>query len=186
MLPGAQLEVVDAQGAPVAAGASGEIRATVEGMPDGYLGADAADRTRFRDGWFYPGDRGHVSAEGLVFVEGRTDELINMGGRKLAPQVAEAILEEHPGVASAAVFVSDEGVEGPRLTALVVASGPLDLGALHRHALARLEVLAPVRYLKVPKLPRNDMGKLVRDALPGLAGTAGVVDSFFDARKWRA
>ncbi len=186
VLPGARLEVVDAQGSPVAAGVSGEVRAMVDGMPGGYLGADAADRTRFRDGWFYPGDRGHVSAEGLVFIEGRTDELINMGGRKLAPQIAEAILEEHPGVASAAVFVSDEGVEGPRLTALVVASGALDLGALHRHALARLEVLAPVRYVKVAKLPRNDMGKLVRDALPGLAGAADVVDSFFDARKWRA
>ncbi len=183
VLPGARLEVIDASGRPAAAGVAGEIRAAVEGMPRGYMGSDAQDRTRFRDGWFYPGDRGYVSPEGLVFVEGRTDELINMGGRKLAPQVAEAILEEHPGVAGAAVFVADEGVEGPRLTALVVASGALDLGALHRHALARLEVLAPVRYFKVPRLPRNDMGKLVRDALPALVDAPGVVDSFFDARK---
>lgn len=183
VLPGARLEVVDAAGRPAAAGVSGEIRIAVDGMPRGYLRPDADDRSRFRGAWFHPGDRGHLSAEGLVFVEGRTDEIINMGGRKVAPQFAEAALEEHPGVAAAAVFVSGQGVEGPRLTAAVVASGPLDLGTLHRHALARLEVLAPVRYVKVRELPRNDMGKIVRDALPALVEGPGVVDSFFAARK---
>jgi acyl-coenzyme A synthetase/AMP-(fatty) acid ligase len=163
--PGARLEVVDAGGRAVAAGVTGEIRVAVDGMPGGYLGADAGDRTRFRDGWFHPGDRGHVSAEGLVFVEGRTDEIINVGGRKVAPQFAEAVLEEFPGVAEAAVFAVEAGVEGPRLAAAVVASGPLDLDALHRHAFARLEVVAPVRYFIVSELPRNDLGKLVREGL---------------------
>lgn len=73
LLPGVKLEAVDEAGRALPAGTSGEIRVAFDGMPGGYYGADALDRERFRDdGWFYPGDRGHICAAGLVFVEGRS------------------------------------------------------------------------------------------------------------------
>jgi acyl-coenzyme A synthetase/AMP-(fatty) acid ligase len=179
--PGVRLEVLDEEGAPLPAGRSGEIRVAIEGMPAGYHGPDFADRTRFRDGWFYPGDRGHVSPEGLVFIEGRSDDIVNVGGRKVTPVFIERILEEHPAVREVAVFVSGEGMEGTRLAAAIVASGPIDWRDLQSFAQSRLSVLAPSRYFLVTSLPRNAMGKLVRDGLlewvQARAAGAGVTGS---------
>jgi acyl-coenzyme A synthetase/AMP-(fatty) acid ligase len=164
--PGARLEVVDASGRPLPAGEPGEIRVQVDGMPSSYAGPDQGTPRRFRDGWFYPQDRGFVSADGLVFVEGRLDEVINVGGRKLAPRHAEALLEDFPGVREAAVFAFTDSDGDTRIAASIVASGPLDLPALDAYARARLEIFAPSRYTQVASLPRNAAGKLLRKLLP--------------------
>lgn len=163
--PGVRLEVLDGSGRPLPAGESGEIRVAIEGMPGAYHGPDAPDRTRFRGGWFHPGDRGRVSPGGLVFIEGRSDDIVNVGGRKVAPGFVEKILEEHPAVREAAVFAAGEGIEGTRLTAALVAGAPIDLDGLRAFAQSRLSVLAPSSYLEVASLPRNAMGKLVREGL---------------------
>ena len=170
--PGAQIEVIDENGRVLPPGTVGELRVRVEGMAKGYFGGEDADR--FRDGWFYPRDRGRISSDGLVFVEGRFDDVINVGGRKLAPWLAEGILEQQPGVAEAAVFVLEETAAGPLLAALIVASGrPIEWPRLAQSVFTKLEVMAPQRYYEVARLPRNTLGKLVRDELRALATSPG-------------
>jgi len=136
-------------------------------MPRGYYGRDA-DSSRFRDGWFYPHDRGYVNADGLVFVEGRVDEILNVGGRKIAPSYAESILEEHAAVQEAAVFPLDEGVEGIRLAAAIVPRGTPDLVDLASFARSRLEIFTPTRFFIVPAIPRNARGKILRKEMQKL------------------
>lgn len=162
--PGARLEVIGEDGRVLPPGQSGEIRVAVEGMPTGYVGRDV-DTSRFRDGWFYPQDRGYVSPEGFVFVEGRSDEIIDVGGRKVAPKYAESVLEGHPSVREAAVFAYEAGDEGLHLAAAIVPAGPLDWKALDQYALGRLEVFAPRRYYEVGEIPRNALGKILRQEL---------------------
>ncbi len=162
--PGARIEIVDEEGRALAPGVSGEIRVQVDGMPSGYAGPDQGTPPRFRGGWFYPQDRGRMSPEGLLFVEGRADDIINLGGRKLSPRIAEALLEDFPGVREAAVYAFEEAGEA-RIAAAIVASGDLDWKALDRHARGALEVLAPACYHAVDALPRNSAGKLLRKEL---------------------
>jgi acyl-coenzyme A synthetase/AMP-(fatty) acid ligase len=166
--PGVRMEVIDESGTALPAGQVGEIRVSIPDMPSGYEGPDAGDRTRFRDGWFHPGDRGHLSREGWVFLEGRIDDIINIGGRKVAPNFVESVLQDFPAVREAAVFVAEEGAEGARIAAVIVPDGPIDWAALHAHAVAQLEVRAPVRYYEAASLPRNAMGKLLREELTRL------------------
>jgi acyl-coenzyme A synthetase/AMP-(fatty) acid ligase len=166
--PGVRIEILDEAGGALAAGATGTIRVSIPGMPTGYFGPDAADRSRFRDGWFYPGDRGHLSPEGLVFLEGRSDDVINIGGRKVSPSFVESVLEDHPAVREAAVLVAEEGPEGARIAAIIVPAGPIDWNALNAYAQRQLEVRAPVRYYEAASLPRNAMGKLLRDEITRL------------------
>ena len=164
--PGVRFETIDEAGKVLPRGSTGEVRLAVDGMPEDYHGPDAGEKTRFRgDGWFYPGDRGFLSDAGLVFLEGRTDDVINVGGRKVSPLFVESILQEHRGVREAAVFVAEEGIEGSRIAAAIVPDGPLDWNALAAFAHAQLEVRAPVRYYEVAALPRNSTGKLMRDDL---------------------
>jgi long-chain acyl-CoA synthetase len=152
--PGVRLELAD----------DGEVRVAIPGMPGDYWGPDAGQRTRFRDGWFHPGDRGRLSG-GKLYIEGRIDHIINTGGRKVSPEYVEAILMEFPGVREAAAYPFDDGAGGTLLGAAIVAAPSLDREALRTYALERLHVMAPARYVEVASLPRNAMGKLERDTV---------------------
>jgi acyl-coenzyme A synthetase/AMP-(fatty) acid ligase len=164
--PGATIEILDAQGRPCATGEVGEVRVRIDGMPRAYYGPDAEDRSRFRDGWFYPGDRARISEDGLLYVEGRGDDIVNIGGRKAAPAYLERMLESHPHVEQAAVFMVDAGAGGaPVLAAAIVPRAGLEWRALHAFALARLSTLAPTRYFEATALPRGELGKLARSGL---------------------
>ncbi|MGZ5073067.1 MAG: class I adenylate-forming enzyme family protein [Usitatibacter sp.] len=169
LLPDVRFEALDASGRVLPRGIAGEVRVAFEGMPTSYYGADAPDRTRFRDGWLHTGDLGCVSTEGLVRIEGRVDEVINMGGRKVSPRFVESVIEEFPGVREAAVFVAGEGVGGTRIAAAVVRAAPLDWRALATFVSARLDVRAPTAYFELEGLPRNSMGKILRAELEKLA-----------------
>src|SRR5262249_44800978 len=142
--PDARLEVLDEHGTLLPPGATGEFRVRVEGMPSSYH--DGAHAERFHDGWFYPHDRGRITADGIVFIEGRTDCVINGGGRKVPPEHGERCLEEHGGVAQAAVFAIEGAAGLTRPAAIVVPRGSLDWNSLARHARARLDLTAPERY----------------------------------------
>jgi acyl-coenzyme A synthetase/AMP-(fatty) acid ligase len=159
--PGVRLELV----------ADGEIRVIVPPMPEDYFGPDAGQRTRFRDGWFYPGDRGHFE-DGRLHIDGRVDHIINAGGRKVSPEYVESVLMEYPGVREAAVFPVTDAAGDTRLGVVIVPSGALDWKALRDYANQRLHVTAPVRYSEVASLPRNTMGKLEREALTRLPAEA--------------
>ena len=160
-----RFEALATDGRVLPRGVAGEVRVAFDGMPTSYYAADEADRSRFRDGWLHSGDLGFVSEDGLVYIEGRVDEVINLGGRKVTPRYVESILEEFPGVREAAVFVSGEGIAGQRIAAAIVPSGPLDWKALARLAERDLDVRAPSHYFEVESLPRNAMGKILRGDL---------------------
>lgn len=175
--PWARVEILDTMGRPVPAGVSGEIRVAVDPMPAGYFCDDNADG-KFRDGWFYPGDSGRLAADNRLFVEGRIDEILNIGGHKTHPENLEAALCEHPGVADAAVHLQASASGEARLIALIVQRPGAGVDDLPAFAKQRLDVLAPQQYCLVGSLSRNAMGKLQRDRLPELsaalagAGTA--------------
>jgi len=163
--PDAEVQVIGPDGRVLPAGQSGELRARVPAMPLRYFGG--ADPERFREGWFHPRDYGYIGTDGFLYVQGRIDEVINVGGRKLAPAYAEAVLEERDEVREAAVFaIEDMGV-----AALVAANGAVDWKALDEFARGRLEIFAPRRYYEVEEIPRNAMGKIVRSGLAELAAS---------------
>jgi acyl-coenzyme A synthetase/AMP-(fatty) acid ligase len=166
--PWARVEIVDARGQPVAAGVSGEIRVAVDAMPVGYHRPDDDADGKFRDGWFYPGDRARVSAEGLLFVEGRIDHILNIGGYKISPEKVEATLAEYPLVIEAAVHIDVAADGESRLLAAIVQAPGASLDGLAEFGRQRLGVMAPHTYRVVDKLPRNAMGKLQRDRLADL------------------
>lgn len=169
VVPDAQLEVIGEDGRVMPPNEPGEIRVRVPAMPTRYFGD--AEPGRFRDGWFHPGDIGYLSDEGLLYIQGRMDDIINLGGRKLAPPYAEAILEEHRAVREAAVFAVDD----THVQAIVALKGALDWRELSEFARRRLDVFAPVRYYEADQLPRNSMGKIVRRELSSFAATGAML-----------
>jgi len=164
LVPWVEAQAVDEEGRELPAGASGTLRFRGAGFPERFVGDPQASASVFRDGWFYPGDVGRVAGDGLLHVEGRVDDLVNLGGLKVHPEEVERALERHASVAEAAAFgVRRDGRE--RLYAAVVSRGAFDEQDLIAHCRSVIGRRAPARIFRVRDLPRNAAGKVLRREL---------------------
>ena len=112
VLPWIEAQAVDEADRPLPAGESGVLRFRGKGVASGYHGVPedpTGMHKAFRNGWCYVGDVGRVTAEGLLYVEGRVDDVINVGGPKINSSVVEGVLLSHPDVKEVAAF----GVRSP-------------------------------------------------------------------------
>ena len=163
--PGLRLEVVDPDGRPLPAGELGEIRVSGERVASRYLDDAPEAAAAFRHGGFYPGDLGRLSADGLLFVEGRADDRMNLGGHKLMPGVVEEIALACPGVRDAAAFAAPDEAGIDQCWLAVVRGESFErarlLEALHRDE----DEIPPVRFAWIEEIPRNAMGKAQRRQL---------------------
>lgn len=164
-LPGVELETIDAAGARLPAGEAGEIRVRVPRMPAGYIDHPEATRRAFRDGWFHTGDIGMIDRDGMLYLKGRADDMMNLDGIKLFPSDIEAALLEHPAVAEAAAFAVDSERHQHIPSAAVVLRAPAEVAALKAWCIGRLGRRAPQWIVVVAALPRNAMGKVARREL---------------------
>jgi fatty-acyl-CoA synthase len=131
----------------------------------GYTGGGSKDEI---DGLLSSGDVGHFDEDGLLFIDGRDDDMIVSGGENVFPAEVENLLLEHPDVADAAVIGVDDEDFGKRLKAFIVLRDGknLDVDEVKAHVkseLARHKVPRDVEFLD--ELPRNATGKLLRNEL---------------------
>lgn len=119
------------------------------------------------------GDVGHWDSNGLLFVDGRDDDMIVSGGENVFPSEIEATLYAHPYIEEAAVTGVPDDEFGQRLSAVIVRSNPtLTAEAVRmyiRTELARFKV--PREVVFVDELPRTTTGKIDRRVMSAL--TAG-------------
>lgn len=178
-----EAQAVDENGRVLADGETGALRFRGLGIAtEYYLDPEASART-FRHGWFHPGDTGWIGQDGLLFVAGRSDDRINLGGRKIDPREIERVLESHPEVIEAAVFAVRSAGEVDQLCAAVVLRRRLPAQTLLEHCRGALGgPRTPARIFSLRKLPRNDNGKLLRRELQRLATRREPAASRNDAR----
>jgi acyl-CoA synthetase (AMP-forming)/AMP-acid ligase II len=171
--PGVAVQVVDATGTMLGAGAEGYIRIRSEFAVNGYFGNPEGSSKEFRDGWFYPGDIGTLSTDGLLAISGREQTVLNLGGDKINPETVELALSQYKGMIEAAVLAAPNEYGNNEILALVVSREKLDQQQLRAHCEARLpRPFVPVKFLPVDSLPHNEMGKIDRRQLPELGKNA--------------
>ncbi|HSJ90774.1 MAG TPA: AMP-binding protein [Ilumatobacter sp.] len=161
---GVRVEILDERGDSVPDGRVGRIFVGGALKFDGYT--NGGDKERIR-GLLSSGDMGRFE-NGLLFVEGRDDDMIVSGGENVFPQEVEELLAAHPAVTEAAVVAVPDDEFGQRLAAFVVRRPGADLDAdtVRSHVsghLARHKVPRDVQF--VDELPRNTTGKLLRRRL---------------------
>ncbi len=78
------------------------------------------------DGWLHTGDLGHLNADGYLFIDGRSKDMVIRGGENIACPHVEAALLSHPDVVEAAAIGLPHSDLGEELAAVVVhrAGGP--------------------------------------------------------------
>ncbi len=140
----------------------GELLVRGPALFRGYWGRDVP--VTDDDGWFATGDLASVAPDGYVSIRGRRTELIITGGHNVYPAEVEAVLSRHPGVTDVAVVGLASAEWGETVVAYVVGEAdPAELAALAEAELAPYK--RPRELRVVGALPRNAMGKVLRNAL---------------------
>ena len=163
-LPTLELEVRDADGAPLGPGETGELWVRGEQVAGEYLGRGDTSH----EGWFPTKDAGFLDDDGFLYLAGRLDDVIVRGGENLSPGEIEDALLAHPAVADAGVTGVPDTEWGETVVAVVV----LHVGAAATEDELQAWVRERLRSSKTPQhvlfrseLPYNELGKLLRRLL---------------------
>jgi acetyl-CoA synthetase len=174
---GMDVDVWGPDGAPVAAGEVGELVCTkpwpamtrgVWGDPERYL--DTYWR-RWPGVWVH-GDWASRDEDGFWFLHGRSDDTLNVAGKRLGPAEVESVLASHPAVSESAAVGVPDPVKGETIWCVVVRNpgGEVSEGelvALVGEHLGRS--FAPSRIVFADELPKTRSAKIVRRAVRAVA-----------------
>jgi len=164
----ASVEVVDQENNLLPSGTTGQLRIRSSHQVQGYLNDEERSRRYFSNEWFYPGDLGCFDTGGLLYIDGRLDEQINLGGMIINPADIDDTLALHSAVIDAGAFVVTEGDEYEVLAVALVLNNLSLLDEIQAYARTKLGPLAPNRYFILSALPRTETGKLKRGELRNL------------------
>jgi benzoate-CoA ligase family protein len=164
---GYELELRDADGAPVVDGEPGELWVRGSSALSYYWHQGERTKRKLTDGWFASGDRYHRDAAGHYVYEGRVDDMMKIGGLWVSPIELENRLMEHAAVHVVAV-VSVEIGDVSRIKAAVILSpsyepsGDLvaELQQWCKEALLRYQYPHVIEF--VDDFPRTATGKIQR------------------------
>ena len=156
----------------VAIAADGAIRIRGPHLAEGRVTKQGVLPLTDADGWLTTSDRGRIE-DGLLFYEGRTDEIINSGGIKIDPTRFEQRLAERlarPG--AVAVGRLPDALRGERILVALSADGGIDrttVEAAAREVAAEYGLTGgAVACRRVLALPLTPTGKIRRAALADL------------------
>ncbi len=166
ILPGIQVEAVDQKDAPVPEGKMGRIRIRSASMSERYIDDPEATRRMFRDGWFYPGDLGVVTADGRLKILGRADDLLNIGGQKILPAMLEASLMREEIAADVGVCsISNSAGLDELCIAVSDVQRPDEVVVDRVRAVTRAFSVWSYHLVKLDRIPRGANSKLQRRLL---------------------
>lgn len=166
-LPGLAVRLVDDAMQLVAAGEPGEIHIKGKTVFKEYWNKPEATAKEFTsDGWFKTGDVAVVE-DGYYRILGRSSvDIIKSGGYKLSALEIEEVLRSYPAIADCAVVGIPDDEWGELVVAAVVPSGDLDQQALNTWMRTQMaSYKTPRKYMLVDALPRNAMGKVVKQEI---------------------
>jgi len=178
------VSIMDERGALLPSGQTGQVVVRGPTVMAGYEGNPAANEAAFIGNWFKTGDLGYFDDDGYLFLVGRTREIINRGGEKIAPQEVDEVLLDHPAVAEAATFAVPHATLGEDVASAVVLwpNAVATPNAIRRFAIGRLaDFKIPRQVVIVTELPKGPTGKVKRVGMAAKLGfeNAGVVPQLF-------
>jgi acetyl-CoA synthetase len=179
-MPGMAIDVVGPDGETLPAGEVGELvcRRPWPGMTRGFWGEperylDAYWR-RFPGMWVH-GDWASVDEDGFWFLHGRSDDTLNLGGKRIGPAELESAAVAHPAVQEAAAVGVPHEVKGEAAWLFCVLAPGAEAGdgvADEVAAAVAVELgkaFRPDRVVFVSSLPKTRSAKIVRRAVRAAA-----------------
>ncbi len=167
LLPGRDVRFLEpATSTEVPPGEEGQLSVRSPDLFLGYVGQEPVE------GWYTTGDMGRLDADGYLYITGRANDQVKVGGNRVSTDEVVALIEGHPLVSKAAVVALDDPVWTSKLVAFVVREpgaglSAEDLAAWLRTKTTAYRVPRQIRFLD--GLPMDPSGKLARRTLLALA-----------------
>jgi benzoate-CoA ligase family protein len=167
-VPGYEVRILDEAGRPVAQGESGRLWIRAESAAKYYWNKPEKTAETMVEGWLNTGDTYRQDEDGYFIYEGRSDDMLKVGGIWCSPVEIENCLVSHPAVLEAAVVGQADGEGLIKPKAIVVLKQAADGGPALTGELMALckKTLAPYKYPRwieyVPELPKTATGKIQR------------------------
>uniref|UniRef100_A0A7S2RLY8 Peroxisomal-coenzyme A synthetase n=1 Tax=Mucochytrium quahogii TaxID=96639 RepID=A0A7S2RLY8_9STRA len=136
-----------------------------ENVTKGYQNRPEANISDFSSGWFHTGDQGYLDVEGYLYLTGRTKEIINRGGEKIAPVEIDNVLLTHPDIQQAVAFAGPSEKYGQEVCCAVVFVQSKNLTAkqIQEHCASKLaKEKVPSRIFITDSIPKTATGKVQR------------------------
>jgi acetyl-CoA synthetase len=171
---GMDIDVVDAQGESVAEDNEKGYLVCQSSAPSMTKSLWSGDErylaeywSRFGDMWDH-GDWAQKDEDGFWFLHGRSDDVLNVAGRKVGPAEVESTLIEHDAVNAAVAIGADDETKGTAVVTYVILNEGFEESADLREAL-RAQVgralgkpFRPREVRFVDEFPETQSGKIVR------------------------
>lgn len=164
-IPGVNIRIVNDEDQEVSPGEVGSIEIKTASMSKGYYNASFSfDDLITPDGYYKTSDTGFLK-DGFLFITGRTNDIINVAGKKVDPSEIENVLikmDEISDVVVAGVNNASNTSQYP--VAFIVADESLTNEMIVQHLQQHLAPFKmPQRFVRVEKIPRSGVGKLKRN-----------------------
>lgn len=176
-LPGVEADVVDENGDPVAPGKGGYL--VIKKPWPAMFRTLYKDEKRFIDaywnkipgGVYHAGDIARKDENGYIWIQGRSDDVLNIAGHRVGTSEVESAFVSHPAVVECAVIGKSDPIKGQVIKSFIILKEGYQLNTnlienLQKHV--RYE-LGPVAVLgeiqQVDKLPKTRSGKIMRRIL---------------------
>ena len=175
-VPGYGIDLVDADGNPVADGVNGEIVIRTEprcacGVFLGYYLNPEATESAWHDGMYHTGDLAWRDEDGYYWYVGRADDVIKSSGYRIGPFEIESTIMELPYVLECGVCAAPDEVRGQVVKAcIVLVSGVEGTEELKKEIQNYVKQhTAPYKYPRIvefrKELPKTISGKIIRNKL---------------------
>lgn len=167
--PNCDIKIFSPEGQELPIGAEGEVCVKGEHVACSYWD-ETSERfaSDFYDGYFRTGDCATMDTDGKIYLKSRIKEMINVGGKKVAPMEVEDVLNTISGVKeSACIGIPDpDGVLGEVVKAFIVADDSITDAEILEQLRPKLEVYKlPVAFERIEAIPKTSSGKIQRLSL---------------------
>jgi len=171
-LPGLEVRIIDpATSLDAEPGQTGEFWLKSDSITPGYWKKPDETAKTFDHGWFKTGDLGKKDRDGYYYLTDRLKNIIITGGENVSPNEVEAVINRLDEVVeSSVVGIFDEKWGEKIVAAVVKAPGSGDIsGAVRAICKEHLhDWKCPKEVIFIEKLPRNTMGKILKEDLKRL------------------
>ncbi len=122
---------------------------------------------KFPGAWYH-GDWALVDSDGYWFLEGRSDDVIKVAGRRIGPAEIESVINSHPNIAESAAIGIPDALKGEKLFCFVQLKPNVEPNAEIAESIRSIVIknlgktLEPDEIILVSDLPRTRSGKILR------------------------
>jgi len=171
VVPGYRTRLLDDDGVPVEPGQIGNLLVSGGSIASSYWNQREETRHNMLGEWFVTGDRYLMDADGYYYFRGRSDDMLRVGGKWLAPEEVEKTINQHPAVAESAVVGykdQDELIKPYAFVVLNPAAQPNDdlTEDIKQFVRDRIATYKFPRWIEfVDNIPKTSGGKIQRFVL---------------------